>query len=51
MIENAQTEILLVGYAVHNGKRLFKRMVEVPLLRVTFHLDIPPQANGFVARE
>lgn len=45
LIENAQSEILLVGYAVHNGKRLFKRlaerMKEVPTLRVTFHLDIP----------
>ena len=45
LIENAQTEILLVGYAVHNGKRLFKRLAErmgeTPLLRVTFHLDIP----------
>jgi phosphatidylserine/phosphatidylglycerophosphate/cardiolipin synthase-like enzyme len=45
LIENAQSEILLVGYAVHNGKRLFKRlaerMKEAPTLRVTFHLDIP----------
>lgn len=45
LIENAQSEILLVGYAVHNGKRLFKRlaerMTEAPTLRVTFHLDIP----------
>lgn len=44
LIENARTEIVLVGYAVHNGKRLFKRlaerMEEVPLLRVTFCLDI-----------
>ena len=45
LIENAQSEILLVGYAVHNGKRLFKRlaerMKEASTLRVTFHLDIP----------
>jgi phosphatidylserine/phosphatidylglycerophosphate/cardiolipin synthase-like enzyme len=45
LIENAQSEILLVGYAVHNGKRLFKRLAErmneAPTLRVTFHLDIP----------
>jgi hypothetical protein len=44
LIENAQSEIVLVGYAVHNGKRLFKRlaerMEEVPSLRVTFCLDI-----------
>jgi phosphatidylserine/phosphatidylglycerophosphate/cardiolipin synthase-like enzyme len=45
LVENAQSEILLVGYAVHNGKRLFKRLAErmneAPTLRVTFHLDIP----------
>ncbi len=44
LIENAQTEILLVGYVVHNGKRLFKRLAErmesVPALRVVFCLDI-----------
>ena len=49
LIENAQTEILLVGYAVHNGKKLFKRlaqrMEEMPSLRVTFHLDIPRKLN------
>ncbi len=45
LIEDAQSEILLVGYAVHNGKRLFKRLAErmneAPTLRVAFHLDIP----------
>jgi hypothetical protein len=45
LIESAQSEIILVGYAVHNGKRLFKRlaerMEEVPSLRVMFCLDIP----------
>jgi len=45
LIENAHSEIVLVGYAVHNGKRLFKRlaerMEEAPSLRVTFCLDIP----------
>ena len=44
LIENAQTEILLIGYAVHNGKRLFRRLAErmesVPPLRVVFCLDI-----------
>lgn len=44
LIENAQTEILLVGYTVHNGKKLFKRLAErmesVPALRVVFCLDI-----------
>lgn len=45
LIENAQNEILLIGYAVHNGRRLFKRLAErlaeTPSLEVTFHLDIP----------
>ena len=45
LIETAQTEILLVGYTVHNGKKLFKRLAErmesVSALRVTFCLDIP----------
>ncbi len=44
IIENANTEILLVGYTVHNGKRLFKRLAErmdaAPTLRVMFCLDI-----------
>ncbi len=44
LIEGAQREVLLVGYAVHNGKRLFKRLAErmesVPELRVVFCLDI-----------
>ncbi|MBI4325368.1 MAG: phospholipase [Chloroflexi bacterium] len=44
LIENAQTEILLVGYTVHNGKKLFKRLAErmesAPVLRVVFCLDI-----------
>jgi phosphatidylserine/phosphatidylglycerophosphate/cardiolipin synthase-like enzyme len=44
LIENAQTEILLVGYTVHHGKRLFRRLAErmesMPALRVVFCLDI-----------
>jgi hypothetical protein len=44
LIENVETEILLVGYTVHNGKRLFKRLAErmesAPALRVVFCLDI-----------
>ena len=44
LIENAQTEIVLVGYAVHNGKKLFKRLAErldaTPTLHVVFCLDI-----------
>ncbi len=44
MIESAHDEILLVGYAVHNGKRLFEplaqRMRARPSLNVRFCLDI-----------
>lgn len=44
MIESANGEILLVGYAVHNGKRLFEPLVQrmraVPTLKVRFCLDI-----------
>lgn len=44
LIEGAQTEILLVGYTVHNGKKLFKRLAERmevnPAPRVLFCLDI-----------
>lgn len=44
LIEDASAEILLVGYAVHNGQRLFERlaarMQALPALRVTFCLDI-----------
>lgn len=45
LIEGALSEIVLVGYAVYNGKRLFKRlaerMEETSSLRVIFCLDIP----------
>lgn len=41
----AEREVLLVGYAVYNGKKLFEplaaRMLERPDLRVTMCLDIP----------
>jgi PLD-like domain len=44
LIENAESEIVLVGYAVHNGKKLFKRLAErldaAPELHVVFCLDI-----------
>jgi hypothetical protein len=56
LIENAQTEIVLVGYAVHNGKKLFKRLAErldaAPALRVIFCLDIPrKQADTSLSSE
>ena len=41
----AEDEVLLVGYAVYNGRKLFEplaaRMLERPNLRVTMCLDIP----------
>lgn len=44
MIELAQREVILVGYAVHNGKKLFARLAErmqqVPDLSVWFCLNI-----------
>jgi hypothetical protein len=44
LIAQARNEVLLVGYAIHNGRRLFaplaNRMNEVPTLRVTFCIDI-----------
>jgi phosphatidylserine/phosphatidylglycerophosphate/cardiolipin synthase-like enzyme len=49
MITSASREILLVGYAVYDGKRLFeplaRRMEQVAALEVTFCLDIPRQYN------
>jgi hypothetical protein len=45
LIEGAQQEILLVGYAVHNGRQIFRRLAErldaVSALRCRFCLDIP----------
>ncbi len=43
LVEKAKTEILMVGYAVYNGKQLFQRLaqrMESEPLTVTFHLDI-----------
>jgi len=44
LIEGAKEEVLLVGYAVYNGKRLFRplaaRMAANPSLKVTFCLNI-----------
>jgi phosphatidylserine/phosphatidylglycerophosphate/cardiolipin synthase-like enzyme len=44
LITRANRDILLVGYAIHNGRRLFEplatRMAVVPDLRVTFCIDI-----------
>jgi phosphatidylserine/phosphatidylglycerophosphate/cardiolipin synthase-like enzyme len=56
LIEEATDNILLIGYAVHNGQRLFKRLAEkmerLPSLRVLFCLDIPRrQADTSLADE
>jgi len=44
LIDSAETEVLLVGYAVANGKRIFARLAEhmrvKPTLKVRLHLDI-----------
>ena len=44
LVQEARKEVLLVGYAVYNGERLFEplamRMRENPELKVTFCLDI-----------
>lgn len=44
LIEDATSEILLIGYAVHNGQQLFAplaaKMLRTPVLRVGFCLDI-----------
>jgi hypothetical protein len=60
LLESAQSEVVLVGYAVHNGKKLFKRlaarMESAPALRVVFCLDIARKpadtslAEGIVRR-
>lgn len=45
LFQRAKTEILLSGYAIHNGKDIFgqlaKRMADNPGLRVRFFLNIP----------
>jgi phosphatidylserine/phosphatidylglycerophosphate/cardiolipin synthase-like enzyme len=50
MISQASRDVLLVGYAVYNGRKLFeplaRRMAEVPALTVRFCLDIARQQNN-----
>lgn len=49
LFQEAQTEIVLAGYAFHNGKLLFERLAEQkklrPDLRVIFHVDVPRRAG------
>lgn len=44
LIEEAQHEVILVGYAVHNGKKLFERLAErareTPALDIWFCLNV-----------
>lgn len=45
LLPHAQQEVLLVGYAVFNGRKLFEpladRMAERPEMAVTMCIDIP----------
>ena len=45
LFQEAQNEIVLAGYAFHNGKLLFERFAEQkrlrPQLRIIFHVDVP----------
>jgi phosphatidylserine/phosphatidylglycerophosphate/cardiolipin synthase-like enzyme len=49
LFQEAQTEIVLAGYAFHNGKLLFERLAGQkklrPELRIIFHLDVPRRAG------
>jgi phosphatidylserine/phosphatidylglycerophosphate/cardiolipin synthase-like enzyme len=49
LFQEAQSEIVLAGYAFHNGKLLFERLAEQkklrPQLRVIFHVDVPRRAG------
>ena len=44
LISKAQTEVLLITYAIHDGAQLFKplaaRMMEIPALKVSFCVHI-----------
>jgi phosphatidylserine/phosphatidylglycerophosphate/cardiolipin synthase-like enzyme len=45
LFQEAQEEVLIAGYAFHNGKLLFERLAErqkqKPDLRILFHVDVP----------
>lgn len=45
LFHEAQHEIVLAGYAFHNGKLLFERLAEQkrlnPELKILFHVDVP----------
>jgi phosphatidylserine/phosphatidylglycerophosphate/cardiolipin synthase-like enzyme len=60
LFQEAQNEIVLAGYAFHNGKLLFERLAEQkrlrPQLRIIFHVDVPRRsgdtatADGIILR-
>ena len=45
LFQEAETEIVLAGYAFYNGRMLFERLAERkqarPNLRIVFHVDVP----------
>jgi phosphatidylserine/phosphatidylglycerophosphate/cardiolipin synthase-like enzyme len=45
LFQQAESEIVLAGYAFYNGRMLFERLAErkraCPNLRIIFHIDIP----------
>jgi hypothetical protein len=49
LFQEAQNEIVLAGYAFHNGKLLFERLAEQkkqrPQLRIIFHVDVPRRSG------
>ncbi len=49
LFQQAESEIVLAGYAFHNGKLLFERLAEQkktrPRLRIIFHVDVPRRAG------
>lgn len=49
LFQEALNEIVLAGYAFHNGKLLFERLAEQkrlrPQLRIIFHVDVPRRAG------
>lgn len=55
LFQEAQNEIILAGYAFHNGKLLFERLAERkrlrPALRIIFHVDVPRRAGDTATHE
>jgi len=49
LFREARAEIVLAGYAFHNGRLLFERLAEQtrirPQLRIIFHVDVPRRSG------